>query len=142
MAYASPATVSRAGMVYVDPKNLGFTPYWQRWVKSRHPDEEETLEQLFTQFLPTSIEYIIEGVDGSSQEDPLSTVILQTSLNMITQLCYMYDALLPLHSSNDDDDDNQQQPDTVINTDVVCAIFLLVRQYSFLYTIYLVYLIH
>lgn len=35
LQYASPATVSRCGMVYVDPKNLRYTPYWQRWVNNR-----------------------------------------------------------------------------------------------------------
>lgn len=37
LQYASPATVSRCGMVFVDPKNLRYTPYWQRWVTNR-PD--------------------------------------------------------------------------------------------------------
>lgn len=113
-------------MVYVDPKNLGYLPYWQRWVNSRHSDEQETLEQLYTQFIPTSLEYIQEGVDGSNQEEPLATVIPQTTLNMITQLCHMYDALLPLSHPDSDDEQQQQQIDVVINTDVVSAIFLLV----------------
>ncbi|KAL2092820.1 hypothetical protein ACEWY4_012618 [Coilia grayii] len=34
LQYASPATVSRCGMVFVDPKNLRFAPYWQKWVNS------------------------------------------------------------------------------------------------------------
>jgi dynein heavy chain, axonemal len=29
--WASPATISRCGMVYVDPKNLGYEPYFNRW---------------------------------------------------------------------------------------------------------------
>lgn len=35
LQFASPATVSRAGMVYVDPKNLGYEPYWKRWLGHR-----------------------------------------------------------------------------------------------------------
>lgn len=44
LAYASPATVSRAGMVYVDPKNLGYNPYWARWLKQRPENEWEILD--------------------------------------------------------------------------------------------------
>uniref|UniRef100_A0A8C2AJS1 Dynein heavy chain 10, axonemal-like n=1 Tax=Cyprinus carpio TaxID=7962 RepID=A0A8C2AJS1_CYPCA len=35
LQYASPATVSRCGMVFVDPKNLRYSPYWVKWVNSR-----------------------------------------------------------------------------------------------------------
>lgn len=36
LSYASPATISRCGMVYVDPKNLGFNPYFERWAKDKN----------------------------------------------------------------------------------------------------------
>ena len=35
LQYASPATISRCGMAYVDPKNLGFRPFFVRWLKMR-----------------------------------------------------------------------------------------------------------
>lgn len=46
LLYASPATVSRAGMVYVDPKNLRYAPYWQRWVLTRHQKQRELLNVI------------------------------------------------------------------------------------------------
>jgi len=36
LRYASPATISRCGMVYVDPKNLGYKPYYANWVKVKN----------------------------------------------------------------------------------------------------------
>lgn len=35
LQYASPATISRCGMVWVDPQNLGYRPYYERWVRTR-----------------------------------------------------------------------------------------------------------
>ena len=35
LSQASPATVSRCGMVYVDPKNLGYYPFYERWCKKK-----------------------------------------------------------------------------------------------------------
>ena len=31
LQFASPATISRCGMVWVDPKFLGYRPFWERW---------------------------------------------------------------------------------------------------------------
>ena len=35
LQYASPATVSRCGMVYVDDRNLGPGPYYARWSRNK-----------------------------------------------------------------------------------------------------------
>ncbi|XP_050088792.1 dynein axonemal heavy chain 10 [Anopheles aquasalis] len=99
LAYASPATVSRAGMVYLDPKNLGYTCYWDRWLKRRYGEEQETLQKAYTTIVPSAIDYILEGTDGNNQEQPLELVVRQTNLNMVVQLCQFYDALFPMTSA-------------------------------------------
>ncbi|ETN61879.1 dynein heavy chain 10, axonemal [Anopheles darlingi] len=99
LAYASPATVSRAGMVYLDPKNLGYTCYWDRWLKRRYGEEQETLQKSYAAIVPSAIDYILEGTDGNNQEQPLELVVGQTNLNMVVQLCQFYDALFPQTSA-------------------------------------------
>lgn len=46
LQYASPATISRCGMVYVDPKNLGFEPFFHKWMIDRWSEKKETYEIL------------------------------------------------------------------------------------------------
>ena len=42
-------------MVFVDPKNLGYRPFFNRWVQERCKDEDDTqaenLRELFTQYV-------------------------------------------------------------------------------------------
>ncbi|KAM3661462.1 dynein axonemal heavy chain 10 [Ammospiza maritima maritima] len=95
LQYASPATVSRCGMVFVDPKNLRYEPYWQKWVKKRENEEEKVeLDNLFQKYVPYLIDMIIEGIVNGKQERKLKTIIPQTDLNMIVQLTVMLDVLL------------------------------------------------
>lgn len=106
LGYASPATVSRAGMVYVDPKNLGFESFWTRWLRLRPECEWELLEELYEKFIPGCIEFILEGVDGSQQGNPLKLVLYQTNLNMVTQFCNVFDAVFaPAESGEPFEDD-------------------------------------
>ncbi|XP_011184312.3 dynein axonemal heavy chain 10 [Zeugodacus cucurbitae] len=100
--YASPATVSRAGMVYVDPKNLRYAPYWQRWILTRPEGENAILSDFYEKIVVQAIAFILEGIDGTSQGNPLKMVIPQTELNLVVQLCNMYDALLPVYTNVDD----------------------------------------
>ncbi|XP_012272400.1 dynein heavy chain 10, axonemal [Orussus abietinus] len=95
LQYASPATVSRAGMVYVDPKNLGYQPYMDRWIGRRLPQEQETLKALCEKYVHGILRLILDGMLGLQQIVPLKMIIPQTNLNMVTQLCNMIDGLLP-----------------------------------------------
>ncbi|TNN52944.1 Dynein heavy chain 10, axonemal [Liparis tanakae] len=100
LQYASPATVSRCGMVFVDPKNLRYTPYWQRWIKNRPDREQEVLNKLFEKYVHSSIDMIVDGIVNGKQGQKLKTVVPQTDLNMVTQLCLTLDALLENESSS------------------------------------------
>ncbi|EDO35852.1 predicted protein [Nematostella vectensis] len=102
LRYASPATVSRCGMVYVDPKNLGYRPYWQKWCNARsNAKEREELDRLFEKYVPASVDLILEGILDGKQGKKLKTIIPLTNLNMVEQLSHMLDALLPpAESSN------------------------------------------
>ncbi|KAE8635010.1 hypothetical protein XENTR_v10002490 [Xenopus tropicalis] len=95
LQYASPATVSRCGMVFVDPKNLKYMPYWQKWVNNRQSKQEQSvLSKLFEKYVPHCIEMIVEGITDGKQGEKLKTIVPQTDLNMVTQLSTMLDALL------------------------------------------------
>lgn len=122
LSYASPATVSRAGMVYVDPKNLRFNPYWEKWVASRPEIEHEVLnvtiinkyiffikqcpfifQEMYEKLIPPTITFILEGVDGTQQGNPLKLVINQTDLNMVIQFCNMFNAMFPILTKEEKD---------------------------------------
>ncbi|MBN3296580.1 DYH10 protein, partial [Amia calva] len=94
LQYASPATVSRCGMVFVDPKNLRFKPYWQKWVNNRQAKEQVVLNTLFEKYVPDTIALIVEGIVDGRQGAKLKTIVPQTDLNMVFQLTMMLDALL------------------------------------------------
>ncbi|XP_069475795.1 dynein axonemal heavy chain 10 [Ambystoma mexicanum] len=95
LQYASPATVSRCGMVFVDPKNLRYEPFWQKWINHRPNKLEQTeLRRLFDKYVPPAIEMIVEGVMDGRQGEKQKTIVPQTDLNMVTQLSMMLDALL------------------------------------------------
>ena len=95
LQYASPATVSRCGMVFVDPKNLGYEPYWLRWLNSRESKfERDSLTALYKKYVVNCIDMIIEGVVDGKQGEKLKMIVPLTNLNLVTQLCNMLNALI------------------------------------------------
>ncbi len=100
LQYASPATVSRAGMIYVDSKNLGYAPYYWRWVQQRTGSDTklaELLNLLYEKYMQSCVEYCLEGiVDGKVLKGGVcDTIIPITNIGMVKQFCALFSALLP-----------------------------------------------
>lgn len=85
LQYASPATVSRCGMVYVDPKNLGYDPFWYKYVNSRqNKQERDDLNRLYDKYVNSLIDMVIEGIHDGRQGDKMKTIVPLTNLNMVS----------------------------------------------------------
>ena len=78
-------------MVYVDPKNLGYEPYWLRWVGKRtNVVEREELIRLFQKYVPGSIDLICNGLRDGKPTEKLKTIVPFTNLNMARRLAVLY----------------------------------------------------
>lgn len=85
LAVASPATVSRCGMVYTDYKDLGWQPYVDSWLDKRTDRSSiEHLQRLFEKFVPKVLEFRRRNC-----KEPIST----SELNSVASLCILFDAL-------------------------------------------------
>ncbi|XP_011314378.1 dynein beta chain, ciliary-like [Fopius arisanus] len=53
---ATPATVSRAGILYINPQDLGWNPYVTSWIDTRDGSERANLLILFDKYIPSLLE--------------------------------------------------------------------------------------
>lgn len=114
LQHASPATISRCGMVYVDPKNLGYEPYfnsWKmKWSKLSQPEDGEIIDEdeenddiidemfkdMYEKYIPPIIDFIYEGKTSEDQTtEPLQMNLSRTPLNLVQQFCNLMDAIIP-----------------------------------------------
>jgi dynein heavy chain len=108
LQHASPATISRCGMVWVDPKNLGHRPYFEWWVNTRCTDkreeEKEQLLDMFERYVELMIAFVHEGIiDGEMGPRP-DLVCPMTTIDQVKQLCTILDILLPPIEGEGSDD--------------------------------------
>ena len=104
LQYASPVTISRCRMVWVDPKNFIRRPYYEEWLKQSlgekyivrddHKPHVSMLSGLYEKFAVPSIGYIVKGVIDGVVKEKLVQVISVGDLELCKQLCTMLTSLL------------------------------------------------
>ena len=100
LQYASPATISRCGMVYVDPKDIGSAPYLWRWLNGRPEAEQAVLRPLCEKYFEGNsniLDFVIEGIEDRSlmkMVDPPKFVTPMTDLGVVQQFTTMVASML------------------------------------------------
>ncbi len=100
LQYASPATISRCGMVYVDPKDIGWSPFLWRWLNGRPAPEQEVLRPLCEKYFEGNancVDYVMEGIEDKALMtlvEPPKMVTAMTDLALITQFTTMLASML------------------------------------------------
>lgn len=76
LAVASPATVSRCGMVYLTQEELGWKPYVRTWVAKTFPDESVLSAEMKEFMLETfngTIDIGIDKIRSHLCQEPIKT---------------------------------------------------------------------
>uniref|UniRef100_A0A2K5CLM4 Dynein axonemal heavy chain 2 n=1 Tax=Aotus nancymaae TaxID=37293 RepID=A0A2K5CLM4_AOTNA len=98
LAVASPATVSRCGMVYTDYVDLGWKPYVQSWLEKRPKAEVEPLQRMFEKFINKMLAF---------KRDNCKELVPLPEYSGIISLCKLYSALAtPENGVNPADSEN------------------------------------
>jgi dynein heavy chain len=84
---ASPATVSRAGMIYIDASELGWRTYTESWLTGKFKADEEAINfhrELFEKYLPKVFKF---------KELNVTEPVKNSDFTLVTNLCALYDAV-------------------------------------------------
>ncbi|TKS69390.1 Dynein heavy chain 2, axonemal [Collichthys lucidus] len=81
---ASPAAVSRCGIVYNDYTDLGWKPFVQSWLDKRPKAEVDHLKQLFEKYIESTLNF---------KKNNCKELIPITDLNGVMSFCRLYDTL-------------------------------------------------
>ncbi|XP_045482107.1 dynein beta chain, ciliary [Harmonia axyridis] len=91
---ATPATVSRAGILYINPQDLGWNPFVTSWMETRtNPSEKSNLIMLFDKYIPICLENV---------RTRFKKIIPIVETAHIEMLCHLLECLLvPQHTPAD-----------------------------------------
>ena len=131
LAVASPSTVSRCGMVYIDPEELGWRPYVKTWIKGKIPPamKEATRDYLFNLFdsyIDSGLKYVRKNCHQ---------VIDQVDIGKVIGLCALLEVLLfDTIEVRQDAVQNKSQPKVDLSEDSAKLHPLIASLFIFCYT--------
>ncbi|XP_037074053.1 dynein beta chain, ciliary-like [Pollicipes pollicipes] len=86
LKHATPATVSRAGILYLNPQDLGWNPFVNSWIETREiQSEKANLMILFDKYVPGCLEVM---------RTRLKKITPIAEISQIQMLCNLLDCML------------------------------------------------
>jgi len=83
---ASPATVSRNGIIFVNDTDIGWRPFVASWIQNREIEsEKQQLTRLFEIYVPKTMDWMRKNV---------KTIAPLPQINLSQTVCYILDGLL------------------------------------------------
>ncbi|KAK5669543.1 hypothetical protein QVD99_003934 [Batrachochytrium dendrobatidis] len=104
LSVASPATVSRCGMVYLEPERLGWRPLLQSWLNSityLSATIKEYISQLFETFVQPSLTFVRKDCKELSPT---------TDIGLVNSLLRLFDSTFDDFRKRDIIEENDQDP--------------------------------
>ncbi|KAJ3281611.1 Dynein heavy chain 6, axonemal [Borealophlyctis nickersoniae] len=89
LAVASPATVSRCGMVYMDPANLGWRAYVRKWSRLLPEQLNEDIKEMIWNYCDTYIDKGLRFIRKHCKE-----YVKSVDLTLVQSLCKLLDTFI------------------------------------------------
>ncbi|KAL0236998.1 hypothetical protein PCE1_000395 [Barthelona sp. PCE] len=90
LKYATPATVSRAGILFINATDIGYMPYVRTWIESRPNSEHGQLLVLFEKYVPACLRAI---------KKECKTMVPFTDFQFVQNLCSILSVLMSIEES-------------------------------------------
>ncbi|KAG8346214.1 putative Dynein heavy chain N terminal region 2 domain1 [Trypanosoma vivax] len=81
---ASPATVSRAGVVFINESDLGWGPFKDKWIASRDRREGTIFDSLFDKYVPFVFEF---------WKRSMKPIVSIMDINVVQSICFILEGI-------------------------------------------------